>query len=251
MNSIETVQTQADKRGLTGADLKILAIISMTIDHIAAVLIDPSSDLYLCMRAIGRIAFPIFCFLLTEGVSHTKDRLAYLRNLFLFAFISTPFFFVFPREDGEMNNNVFFTLFFGALCICAMEYIKGCIPDKDSVLLMMLRTFLCSAVFVGCFLSSMFLHTDYEGVGVFCIVAFYYLPRLLKGKVPEKMSRFLCCLLFCWDVLQRCALIAFIPITAYEGERGKQSKWFFYIYYPAHLFVLFLIKKGLEANIFG
>ena len=243
MDSIETVQTQEDKKGLTGADLKVLAILTMTIDHIAAVLIDPKTDLYLYMRAIGRIAFPIFCFLLTEGVAHTKNRIRYIGNLFLFAIISSPFYMVIPKEEGEISNNVFFTLFFGAACICMIEYIKQCIPDRDSVLLMMLRTFIEAAIFIGCFISSIFMHTSYEGVGVFVIVLFYYFPRMLKNRLPEKFTRFVCCLAFCWDSFQQSAIVSFIPITTYNGERGKQNKWLFYIYYPAHLLVLFLIKK--------
>jgi len=85
-----------NKFKLTSTDLKIIAIITMLIDHIGAVLLDTSTIEYFACRIIGRLSFPIFCFLIIEGFTHTKNNKKYLLRLFIFAIISEiPFDLVF------------------------------------------------------------------------------------------------------------------------------------------------------------
>lgn len=149
------------EKGIPGSTLKIIAIITMFIDHIGAVVLEGKlSDLgmaqamqtqeglqefmaqygvlYLMdmiMRLIGRMGFPIFCFLLIEGFIHTRSRLKYGRNLLLFALISeVPFDLAITRGMGDVPKiggvlypyyqNVFFTLFIGLLCMCGYEFVK-------------------------------------------------------------------------------------------------------------------------------
>src|SRR3712207_2561951 len=120
------------KRGFSGSTLKIIAVICMLIDHIAAILIlmgifykvipckniNPNiSGIYFFMRAIGRVCFPIFCFLLVEGYVHTSDKKKYALRMFIFALISEiPFNLAFANKailPASRLNNVFFTLFLG------------------------------------------------------------------------------------------------------------------------------------------
>ena len=149
------------EKGIPGSTLKIIAIITMFIDHIGAVVLEGKlSDLgmaqamqtqeglqefmaqygvlYLMdmiMRLIGRMGFPIFCFLLIEGFIHTRSRLKYGRNLLLFALISeVPFDLAITRGMGDVPKiggvlypyyqNVFFTLFLGLLCMCGYEFVS-------------------------------------------------------------------------------------------------------------------------------
>ena len=149
------------EKGIPGSTLKIIAIITMFIDHIGAVVLEGKlSDLgmaqamqtqeglqefmaqygvlYLMdmiMRLIGRMGFPIFCFLLIEGFMHTRSRLKYGRNLLLFALISeVPFDLAITRGMGDVPKiggvfypyyqNVFFTLFIGLLCMCGYEFVS-------------------------------------------------------------------------------------------------------------------------------
>mgnify|MGYP002581591684 FL=1 len=91
------------KKIFSNFDLKILAIITMTIDHIGAI-IYPNIDAF---RIIGRISFPIFCFLLVEGFKHTHNRFRYFIRLLLFAIITQPIY------DYAFNNhelNILFNL---------------------------------------------------------------------------------------------------------------------------------------------
>ncbi len=108
---------------LSGSDLKIIAVIAMFLDHLAATVLvrclvtgvfwDQAAwyEVYQVMRNIGRVAFPIYCFLLVEGFIHTSDRRKYALRLFLFALISEiPFDLAFNAQVLEFGyQNVFFT----------------------------------------------------------------------------------------------------------------------------------------------
>ena len=75
-------------KGLSGSSLKVIALVSMTVDHIAYYLMEHGTLLYELMRMVGRMAFPIFAFLLVEGYTHTRSRGKYALNLLIFALIS-------------------------------------------------------------------------------------------------------------------------------------------------------------------
>ena len=120
-------------KGISGSTLKIIALVSMLIDHIAASLLtiqlqlhytEPLYQAFIVMRYfIGRLAFPIYCFLLVEGFERTKNRRKYAERLFLFALISeVPFDLAFNRCVLSLGHqNVFFTLFAGLLAIWGIE----------------------------------------------------------------------------------------------------------------------------------
>ena len=152
--------------GITGSTLKIIAIITMFIDHVGAALfehyqykvLEPYGAEYckatitskvpwlwadwmgdpiavqsidMLLRAIGRIAFPIFCFLLVEGFLHTRNVKKYLVRLFIFALISdVPFDLAFFGEIGLDHQNVFFTLFLGVSALACIDYVRH--KDNDS-----------------------------------------------------------------------------------------------------------------------
>ena len=105
------------QQGISGYWLKLIAVISMLIDHTSAVILEQIPGLEapaFFMRIIGRAAFPIYCFLLVEGFYHTRSRAKYAGRLFLFALISeVPFDLAFSRRMWDFSsNNVFFTLLF-------------------------------------------------------------------------------------------------------------------------------------------
>ena len=117
------------QQGISGYWLKVIAVISMLIDHTSAVILEQIPGLEnpaFLMRIIGRLAFPIYCFLLVEGFYHTRRRAKYAGRLFLFALISeVPFDLAFSRRMWDFSsNNVFFTLLFGLLVIWGVEGLK-------------------------------------------------------------------------------------------------------------------------------
>ena len=122
------------KSGISGSTLKLIAIFTMLIDHIAATVIlqminngiggQTLIDIYWVMRSIGRMAFPVFCFLLVEGFKYTHSREKYAARMFIFALISEiPFDLAINNTVLEFkSNNVFFTLLLGLLAIMGLIY---------------------------------------------------------------------------------------------------------------------------------
>lgn len=225
---------------MSGSILKIIACIAMLLDHTAAFVPDEipgineilftlgSKEVTLryIMRAVGRMAFPIFAFLITEGFEHTRDRRKYGFNLLLFALISEiPFNLACSCEFFFYRQNVFFTLFLGYLALCCVERYRGC---RDKKVLMAL---------VSLFVVSIFLRADYGCFGFGFIILLYLLKsnKLLMSIVGA------CVLPSRWI-----GGLAFIPICMYNGKRGFATglvgKYLFYIFYPAHLLLLYLFK---------
>lgn len=231
MNLFLSNQTPKESAGkpyqiFSSSVLKMIAVVTMFIDHFGYALVywsDSRIPYYQLCRDIGRIAFPIYCFLLVEGFFHTKSRLRYARNLLLFCILSEiPFnLFLGARLRLPGNQNVFFTLLLGLLAIWAMEELR-----KKHLLLMILPAAACMA-------AAYLLHTDYDFKGVLLIVIFYLLR-------DYPLPRFICgalCLYWEWK-----AIFAWIPITMYNNERGWMKgpvlKYLFYVFYPAHLLLL-------------
>lgn len=233
-------RTQKNWKGLSGSDLKILALFSMAIDHFAASIIyyglllpdtplfpDPPIwtwyQIYEAMRCFGRIAFPIFCFLLVEGFLHTSNRKKYALRLFLFALISElPFdLALFGQPFVPGHQNVFFTLLLGFLAIWAIDA-----AQKN----LLFNAWLGWAAAVGCGVFAWILKTDYDFIGVLLICLFFIL-RYQPG-----LRTIVCCLtLLCAGAAEAPACLAFLPIHFYNGKRGISLKYFFYLFYPLHL----------------
>ncbi|MFA9375692.1 MAG: TraX family protein [Lachnotalea sp.] len=220
-------------KGLSGSTLKIIAIITMLIDHVGAGIIAQlptfsvsNTDLmllYFIMRKVGRVAFPIFCFLLVEGFLHTRNVKKYALRLFIFAIISEiPFDLAFFGQIFETSHqNVFFTLFIGLLTLTAIQYF-----DNNKFIKLI-------SMFAGICIAQ-FLATDYGGFGVVFIVLLYMFHDNIK------LRNIICSVAILWEVT---APIAFIPITLYNGSRGIKMKYFFYVFYPIHLLMIYVIAQ--------
>lgn len=250
------VREQVQKKGISGSTIKIIAIVAMLIDHTGAVILERmlmnagflaamSGDiakaaefmtehggllaLYLVMRQlIGRLGFPIFCFLLIEGFAHTRNVTKYVLRLGVFALISEiPFDLAFNGKVFYWGyQNVFFTLLIGLLVMIAYRAI-----EKAS-LHTALKIILDAVAFVAGACLAEFMMTDYGAIGIVCIMVLYIFR---KNKVHQIIAG---CLAFLWEIT---APLAFIPIAFYNGKRGLKMKYFFYAFYPAHLFILYLI----------
>ena len=227
---------------LSGSSLKVLAMVTMLIDHLAAFYwrFDPHFfeplftighkhiTLYFLLRGVGRLAFPIFCFLIVEGFVHTHDRMKYGRNLLLFAFLSEiPWNLVHSGTWHYGGQNVMFTLFLGFLGLCAIEYFRNDVRRMAFSL-------------IGLLVISVLLRADYGCSGYGFILLLYVLRnnRLLQAVIGS------CVLGGRWI-----AGLAFIPINMYNGQRGfiqgPIAKYIFYLFYPVHLFLIYLLQTTL------
>ena len=226
---------------MSGNALKMLAVISMVIDHAAVALIEnhillSGQSQYAVlwqkadkvMRFIGRMAFPIFCYLIVEGFLHTRDVKKYGTRLLIFSLISEiPFdLAAFNTWFYPWYQNVYITLLLGLVAIGGIQkYGQEGSWWKQA------------AVFAGCCLSALLLKCDYGVFGVFFIVLLYL---LYDNPWQQTIFGSLCLL---WEPG---AILAFVPIRMYNGTRGnKRWKWFFYVFYPAHLLVLTLIRAAM------
>lgn len=258
---------------LNGNTLKLIACISMLVDHITAGIMIPVvrdglytgylsntelNTIYKILRAAGRIAFPIFCYLLVEGFIHTKNRVKYARNLLIFGIISEPFFQVCLKVKEDRFNpdmiqvltlnrdilfdtcNVFFTLFIGLIVIWIIDTIQ----DKYGQIMLgnaaNIKSLVPSAIVVGAgaYLAQ-YIHSDYRWYGV-CLITLFY---LLRDYEPLNL---IAGYLFIMNLSNEYwSFPGFLLLLCYNKKRGKRLgrlKYLFYIFYPVHLILIYLFR---------
>lgn len=255
-----TTQPTTQRKGFCGSTLKIIACLTMLIDHIGASLLEPVllnaakntgittwnyeqlisacpnlAIPYIILRTIGRIAFPIFCFLLVEGFLHTKNVWKYAFRLFLFALISeVPFDLAFQKKVFYPDyQNVYFTLFFGLMVILMLHYIQIQFQAQwfPRIILNLL------AISMGCAFAEL-LKTDYGLTGILVITVMY----LFRNNRVSQML-YGCLLLICTSTLEIISIITIPLVNYYNGKRGLNLKYFFYAFYPLHLLLLYFIGQ--------
>ncbi|MGN0170113.1 MAG: TraX family protein [Lachnospiraceae bacterium] len=222
---IQQLESWIKTHGLTGTQLKILAIAAMFIDHLGAICFPDS----IAFRVIGRISFPIFCFLISEGAYHTSNIRKYEMRLFLFALLSEiPFDLAFyGRILYWEHQNVFFTLLAGLLCIDVIQHQSR---SRGLVAFMILAVI------------TQISNTDYGAAGVLFVLLFYlYRNRPIQGQLLFGITNYFCF----FSPLQACAGFASIPLLFYSGKPGRRMRWLFYLFYPLHLLLLAGIKRFL------
>ena len=207
---------------LSGSWLKVIAILSMTIDHIAYYYGVSNPYVYDLMRTIGRIAFPTFAFLLAEGYAHTRNRQRYMLSLFTFAILSEIPWLLLNHDN---SHNVLFTLLAGVIGM----YIIDTSRNKWVTL--------PSLVLIGS--TTLMAETDYSLNGFVLTLLFF----MFRGR-PDLQMLFGLPLMYEYGFMG--ILMAFAVIFLYNGERGfihgKAAKYAFYAFYPAHLMLIYLIR---------
>lgn len=205
--------------------------------------------------AVGRIAFPIFCFQLAEGCKYTKDMKKYFLRLMLFAFISQPIF-AFAHEQSIFNElNVIFTLASSVLCISIIKLISS--KNIKNYIKYILYTLSVCVIYFITFLFQM----EYWQLGIPFILGLYLLNNRKKQVVLTFLFLFVLYFLYTgwngstfqwlqhWTIFVDYLFTLIISsaslffIKHYEYSKIKYNKYWFYIFYPAHLFVLCVIRQ--------
>jgi hypothetical protein len=211
----------------------------MTIDHIGVYLIR-SPEGYTACRIIGRLAMPLFCFLVAEGYRHSSNRKQYFYRLFGFAIVvefSFALYYLLTGLNYLIRFNVFLTLSAGLACLILLKSKK---PFSLPFTLL---------IFVLVFFSNI----QYGLYGVLLILLFGLTENFLLATIGFTLLNAIFIALFPLLQLERgmlqatqwFSLLSLIPIFYYNGQLGKDSKTFFYLYYPAHILVLLAIKSLL------
>ena len=221
-------------RVLDGTTLKLIAMASMVLDHVG----DSFFPDQVWMRVLGRIAMPIFAFCISEGYAHTHDRQRYLMRMGIFALVSeVPFDLVTAGVPLEFSHqNIMFTFFWAILGLMLFERIAGEGAPKGR----MAAGYIMLAVFI---MTSVLLGLDYNMLGCGLIFMFYLLRErgiLIATAAAAVFHMALRNVGIYWF-----GLLGFLPILSYNGQRGRGLKWLFYLLYPGHLLLIWLVRTML------
>lgn len=229
---------------MSGSALKVLAVLSMIIDHCAYFFVSDNSVVYEVMRSFGRISFPVFAFLIAEGFTHSNHRMKYFLILIGFAIISEIPWFLLNGNDG--SHNVMFTLALGVAAIAAFDRLR-----EHPVLSI-------ASIALFSFLAWKF-GTDYDWRGVSMIVIFYMLQRqTIEPWIDRNQVNFpsqvILQIVFALPLMIHYgaigALLASCSIFLYDGTRGfisgKAAKYAFYAIYPVHLLLIAALIMIME-----
>ena len=256
-----------EEHGWSGSTLKLIAVITMFIDHVGAGIVEnfvqqfpdgilwglDQDGLYTLdriLRGIGRIAFPIFCFLLVEGFFKTRNVWKYFVRLLLFGIVSeVPFDLCFFRSVWYTPyQNVYFTLALGLLMMICMEKLSKLGEKKQDAnnsvsggmraarIVLKILTLAAFAV------VAQLLMTDYYMLGILTIFLMY---QFKKTRLGSCFAHALSCTLLLNEIP---ALAGLVPIALYNGKRGFKMKYFFYFFYPAHLLLLWGFSRMLGLS---
>lgn len=228
------------KQVLSQEGLKLIACVSMLIDHVGAIFFPQ----IILLRIIGRLAFPIFCFLLVEGAYYTRDPKRYAFRLFIGALLSElPFDFLFFGSITLRHQSVMVTLLIGYLSLLVLKRCRNYLQSLLSVI-----PFALLAEFLG---------SDYGGIGILVINLFGITRNLSYNRMLQAIGLVFLFLeipsstvaIAGFDVsVQLFGILAMIFIVMYSGKKALNSRviqWIFYLFYPAHLTLFYYFSKIL------
>lgn len=249
--------------------LKTIAIIAMTMDHIACSFLISGSAIWLIFRIIGRITFPLMAYMLADGFTYTRDLKKYIVRLlcfsvvswFTFSFLETGSFLPIQLAEGNYTdypfNRVYISSLDKTLCICRFSVITG-------LLCALLSLTVCEKtewnlpvkILAVCGLVLITLNCDWGWINIPMVMVFYYLR---KNKPAMWIVFGVLSLLYIFDFFLSSNIFApyiigtfkpyrigiiLVPIIIeflYNGKKGKSGvagQWFFYIYYPLHQVII-------------
>lgn len=228
------------KKFLPQEALKTIACLTMLIDHTAAVFLPWEQALPL--RIIGRLAFPIYCFLIAEGAHYTRNPMKYALRLAVgMALVEVPFDLLFYDGLTWEHSSVMVTLLLGLLAILAVQKLPTILLKLPAMAL--------------CVIAAEYLGTDYGGLGVLLALGMY----LVRDTKYAGACRVLLMTAIFWAFnsyevpitgeikipIQMFGVLAFIPMELYSAKKMTSNaifKWGFYLFYPAHITVLLIIQ---------
>lgn len=234
--------------------LKVLAMAAMLCDHIWGIGLCDAEWLHI----VGRLAYPIFAFLITEGYAHTRDFKAYCTRLLLFALITEiPFNLMMGSFFYPIHQNVMFTFLLALLLLRGLDHLlQKCSSRLCQLILVVLFAILGYAL-------GNITFVDYYGCGILTVFLFHFTRQKPWGWLVQLVGMWYInwhllsgySLAFSWMgrefllPLQVFALLALLPIWLYNGKRGpggKAFQYFTYAFYPAHILLLVLILNWLQ-----
>lgn len=262
-----------NKKGLTGFQLKIIGLILMVFDHIHE-LFGFTGNIPIAFNWVGRIVAPIFIFMTVEGYTHTRSKKKYMLRLYLGSIVMiigteliTKYF---HRTDNlALMNNIFATLFMITVYLCIIDLIKKSIKEKNTLKIFLgVLLFILPIALDVFFVMNMdlFMSTEIlkylvfivptpmlvEGGPVFVIIGIVmYLLKDNRNKLIITYVIICIALMFTGTFTLKALLFknyqwmmifAALLFYLYNGEKGKGMKYLFYVFYPAHIYIFYIIS---------
>ncbi len=250
--------------GLSASTLKLIACVTMVIDHVGAYLVSSYLyiDLYSLLRIIGRISFPIFAFCIAQGCRYTRNRTKRFLLVFGLGVLCEVVYYLYQRS---IEGTILLTFSCSILLIYAVQAIKLALARKEGLFLF-ISVFSLVAMLHCCREIIEYIPLDYGLYGV-ALPVFAVLPDYKEGETPELFRRldhhwvrfllFAAGLFLHWwmrgrSSLQAFSFLALIPLAFYNGQPGKKGwKYGFYVFYPLHLVVIWLIGLLLSRFVYN
>ena len=244
---------------LSGNTLKLLAALFMLIDHVGLILFDNLE----IMRVIGRLAYPIFAFMIAEGCRYTKNKIKYFGLVFGMGTLFQIVYYVFEKS---MVMNIFITFSISILIVYALQFFKKKLFEKKSISLIVLSfLILACAIGVTYFLNKkVVISYGFWGCLLPAFASLFHADekdenqKLLQKIDSIPLSVFMtaiCIVLIAVSlrkmnmILQEYAIFAIPLLLLYSGKRGKRKmKYFFYLFFPIHLALLYGIAMLLQIT---
>ena len=217
-------------KGLTNCNLKLIAMIAMAIDHVGAFLMNDNDT----MRTIGRLAFPIYAFLIAEGCAHTKNKRKYFLLIFILGLICQV---AYVAAMGGLYLGVLLTF---SVSILIIYSIQAAMDNHKLAFIPIIAVLLVGAL--NAYLTVKLKHLDYRFDYGFEGMMMPVIIYMFKSKWGKLFATALCCMFISmrYAPIQWWSLMALIPLLLYNGQYGKAKfKYSFYIFYPAHMLIIY------------
>jgi hypothetical protein len=237
---------------LSTSTLKIIACVTMLMDHVGFYLFPSNHPVYWILRILGRLAFPIFAFCIAIGCRYTRNKLRHFLMILGLGVVCEAVYFL---AMGQLEGNILITFSCSILIIYAIQFIKQAIAQKKGAMIALGFAAFVASLGVA-YVVARFVGVQYGIYGI-AVPAFAVLVDYDEGKAPLFLRRldknslrvFLLTVglfIYWWrsgfPLVQMFAFLAVIPLSYYNRQPGnKKLKWAFYIFYPAHLVLIWLV----------
>lgn len=269
------------KMGLSGGSIKILALLLMVLDHIYYFLTPIGLNIPIWFTWLGRIVAPLFVYMTVEGYTYTKNKKRYLSRLYIAYVVMAVMNGIIPKmfpiqQELPIINSMFGSLFLVVLYLGFVDKIKMGIKDRNIKSILLGIVCLILPVVLNFVLMALFFGENPNIIAIKLIMTFIPLPFFVEGGInyvimailfylfrKNKYMQVIVYILTCipyitstgfnihsmlYEHYQWMMVFSSVFILLYNGEKGPGFKWLFYIFYPAHIYIIYILAWFIQTK---